>query len=356
MSSLSRLRNKMSAEGVPAILVSDITNVSWLTNFNGSFGYALITPTDATFLTDSRYTVQAGEQVKSMKVASYGAPKTFAEHLREQVQALGITKLGIEAHNVSLQTFEGWKDALQGIELISLKDFVNPLRMVKSEDEIQAIEECCGIADAAFQHVQRLFTPGVPEDEISLEIELYFRRQGGTCAFDTIVASGWRSALPHGRASTKKIERGDFLTLDFGCAKNGLNSDITRTVVIGEPTERQVEIYNQVLKAQLAALEMMKPGVKASDVDAKAREVFDEIGIAKHFGHGLGHGLGRLVHDFGRLGTSSTDVLEAGQVWTVEPGVYFDGWGGCRIEDDVLVTDDGIRILTKSPKELLVFG
>ena len=142
--------------------------------------------------------------------------------------------------------------------------------------------------------------------------------------------------------------------MDYGATVDGYHSDITRTVVVGEASDRHKEVYAQVLKCQLAALDMMRPGVAAKDVDAKAREVLDEIGLAKYFGHGLGHGLGRLVHDAGRLAGSSSDVLEAGQVWTVEPGVYIEGWGGVRIEDDVVVTDTGIEILTHAPKELIV--
>lgn len=346
----------MAEQSLPGVLLTDLTNVAWITEFSGSSGFVIVTAQDAVFITDGRYTVQAAQEVTNMRVAIYQPPTQYTDFLVQNARDMGLTEMGIEAHQVSVQTFETWQAAFSGITLKPLTDFASPLRMVKTASELDRIRACCGIADAAFQHIQRLLTPGVSEFDISLEMELFFRRQGGGCAFDTIVASGIRGSLPHGRASEKIIESGDLVTLDFGCAKDGLNSDITRTVAVGQPSSKQRDIYDLVLKSQLAALEMMRPGVKAGDVDAKCREVFAEKGLEPRFSHGLGHGLGRLVHDFGRLGTGSQIVLEAGQVWTVEPGLYFDDWGGVRIEDDVLITDDGIEILTHSPKELLVFG
>ena len=170
------------------------------------------------------------------------------------------------------------------------------------------------------------------------------------------MASGPNSAKPHGRASERKLEAGDFLTLDFGAKLDGYNSDLTRTVVIGEPSARHEEIYGQVLKAQLASLEAMLPGVPAKDVDSLARTILDERDLAQYFGHSLGHGLGTEVHDVGRLGPGSPHTLAVGQVWTVEPGVYIDGWGGVRIEDDVVIREGGVEILNSTTKELLVFG
>ncbi len=354
MNPLERLRSRMALESIPAVLVSDIVNVGWLTGFSGSSGYAFVTQGDARFVTDSRYTTQAEAEVKNMPVVWFASPKGLDDFLSEQAAEMGITTLGIEASQITVATRDNWATKMAGIELVPLNNVVSPLRMVKSAEELEKIRHACGIADATFTHIQRMIQPGVSEYDLALDMEFFIRRQGAGLAFDFIVASGHRSALPHGRASDKILESGDFLTFDFGASYQGYNSDITRTVVVGEATDKHHEIYNQVLKCQLAALEMMKPGVAARDVDAKAREVLDEKGLAQYFGHGLGHGLGRLVHDAGRLASSSTDVLEPGQVWTVEPGVYLPGWGGVRIEDDVVVTQDGIEVLTKSTKELLV--
>jgi Xaa-Pro aminopeptidase len=355
MNPLDRLRAKMALEGLTAVLVSDIVNVGWLTGFSGSSGFALVTQDQARFITDSRYTVQSEAEVSNMSVHTFASPVTFEEFLSSQATQMGITQLYFEANAVTVATLERWQQKMPDIQFQGRDQLVSPLRMVKSAEEVDRIRQACGIADATFKHVQRLIQPGVSELDLALEMEFFIRRQGAGLAFDFIVASGHRSALPHGRASEKKLENGDFLTFDFGATYEGYHSDITRTVVVGEISDRHREVYGQVLKCQLAALETMRPGVPARDVDAKAREVLDEIGLAKYFGHGLGHGLGRLVHDTGRLAATSTDVLEPGQVWTVEPGVYLPGWGGVRIEDDVLVTSDGIEILTHSPKDLLSF-
>lgn len=354
MNSLQKLQAKMADAGIPGLLVSDIVNVGWMTGFSGSSGIVLATPSDARFLTDSRYTIQAQEEISVMPSFSFASPMSQTDFVAQHAREMGITRLGFEAENLTYTSFETWRDAMPGIELVPLKNFVSPLRMVKTQDEIAKIRHACGISDAAFEHVKRLIQPGVTELDIAIEIDFFMRRQGAGVAFETIVVSGNRSARPHGRASEKKLEVGDFVTMDFGARYQGYHSDMTRTVVVGSASDRHREVYAQVLKAQLAALEMMRPGVPARDVDARAREVFDEIGLAKYFGHGLGHGLGRLVHDTGRLASSSDDILEPGQVWTVEPGVYLEGFGGVRIEDDVVVTADGIDILNRTPKDLLI--
>jgi Xaa-Pro aminopeptidase len=354
MTNLSRLRSKMSESGIGALLVSDIANVKWLTGFTGSSGMVLVTESAARFVTDSRYTLQAEEQVKDMPTHWFQSPVTLDEFLAKNIAEMGVAELWFEGASVTYATFESWRDKFASVQLRNSSDIIARLRMVKSPKEIEFIRQACGVADACFDHIKRLIQPGVREWDINLDLEFFIRRSGYELGFEPIVVSGERSARPHGKASEKKLDVGDFVTMDFGAKVGGYCSDITRTVVVGEATDRHREVYNQVLKAQLAALEMMRPGVKAAEVDKRAREVFDELGLAKYFGHGLGHGLGSVVHDTGRMSPTSTDVLEAGQVWTVEPGVYIPGFGGVRIEDDVVVTDGGIEILTHSPKDLMV--
>lgn len=354
MSPLQKLQTRLTESGVPALIVSDIVNVGWMTGFSGSSGMVLVTPSDARFLTDSRYTIQAQEEISVMPSFAFSSPMSQTDFLSEHAKEMGITQLGFESENLTYSTYEAWRAALVGIELIPKRGLVSPLRMVKSADEIAKIRHACGISDACFDHVKRLIQPGVTENDIAIEIDFFMRRQGAGVAFETIVVGGNRSARPHGRASEKKLEPRDFVTMDFGARYQGYHSDMTRTIVVGEATDRHREVYGQVLKAQLAAIEAMRPGVPARDVDARARQVLDEIGLAQYFGHGLGHGLGRLVHDAGRLASSSDDVLEPGQVWTVEPGVYIEGFGGVRIEDDVVVTADGVDILNRTPKDLLI--
>jgi Xaa-Pro aminopeptidase len=356
MSALERIRERMREHGLDALLVSDVGAVSWLTGFTGSSGFALVTPTEARFVTDSRYTLQAKEEVREMPSATYASPTEPADFLAAQAREMRIDRLGFDSETVSHSTWTKWQERFRPIELVPAPNLIGDLRMVKSEAEIEKIRRSCALADAAYDHVLRLIRPGVSEYDIGLDLEFFIRRQGADLAFAPIVVSGERSARPHGRASEKKLESGDFLTLDFGAMLDGYASDITRTVVVGRATDRQEAVYNQVLKAQLAALDMMRPGVRGRDVDAMARTVLDEMDLAQYFGHGLGHGLGRLVHDMGRLSATSEVVLEPGQVWTVEPGVYIADFGGVRIEDDVVVTDDGIEILTKSPKKFTVIG
>lgn len=353
MSNLVRLRSALAEGGFAAALISAPTNVFWLTGFTGTFGYVVVTASEAVFLTDSRYTIQAQEQVSGMEIRSFATPKTGVQALAEILSDLGVKELGFESVNTTYAQFLTWSDKLEGISLKPLADAVENLRMVKSDQEIAKIKRSCELTDACFTHLLRMIQPGVSEHEIQLEMEFFIRRQGGHMAFEPIVVSGPNSARPHGKATDKQLAVGEFVTMDFGAKLDGYCADMTRTVVVGKADERTKEVYHQVLKAQLASIEMMKSGVVAETVDARAREVFDELGLAKHFGHGLGHGLGILVHDTGRLGVGSKTVLEPGQVWTVEPGVYLEGWGGCRIEDNVVVTETGVINLTGSTKELL---
>jgi Xaa-Pro aminopeptidase len=354
MSSISKVREKMEKTGLPALLVSNVDNAGWLTGFSGSSANIVVTPKEALFITDSRYTIQAREEVSSMPVETYASPVEMSEFVAQQLKKMGVQKIGFESSTTTYDQFEKLKVKLSGIELVPAADMFTDLRLIKTEEEIEKTRAACRLADKCFEHVQRMIQPGVSEWDIGLEIEFYFRRNMADIAFSPIVASGWRGALPHGRASEKKLEPGDFVTLDFGAKLDGYNSDITRTPILGPVSDRHKFIYDRVLAAQLAALDFMKPGVLAHDVDAAARDLLAKDDLAKYFGHGLGHGLGRSVHDGGRLGTNSQTVLAPGQIWTVEPGVYIEGFGGVRIEDDVVVTETGIEILTKSPKELLV--
>jgi len=350
-SNVTRLQSALVAANVPALLVSDITNVQWLTGFSGSSGFVVVTPRDGVFITDSRYTIQAGEEVSDLPVASFGSPVRFTDFLGESLKTLGVSQLAFEK-SVTYGTWDDWKKQVPGVEWTPAPDVIKPLRMVKTAFEVAKIREACKLADACLGHVQRLLQPGVTEYDISLDIEFFFRRNGAEIGFAPIVASGPNSARPHATPSERKLETGDFVTLDIGGKLDGWNSDITRTFVIGKASERHREIYELVLKAEVSCIAALVPGAKGVEVDALARKILDEKDLAKYFGHGLGHGLGKAVHDLGGLSTRSEDVIEAGQVWTIEPGVYIEGFGGVRIEDDVHVTSDGPEILTHYPKEL----
>jgi Xaa-Pro aminopeptidase len=352
MSNYDRLRAAMKDAGVGALLVSDPVSVAWLTGFSGSFARVVIDDRSGVFVTDSRYALQAREQVTGLPVESFGSPTNGEDFLAAQIRKLGIQRLGFEAGTTTYAQWKLWEEKL-ATQLVPAPDLFGKLRMVKSEDEIERVRKACHIADAAFAHIQRMIQPGVAEYDLALDLEFFIRRQGADVAFPSIVVSGERSARPHGTPSEKKLESGDFVTFDFGARVDGYNSDMTRTIVVGRATDRHKKVYEAVLDAQIESLHAMRPGALARDIDKLSREILAQSDLAQYFGHGLGHGLGSIVHDSGRMNASSDDILAAGQIWTVEPGVYIPGFGGVRIEDDVVITADGIEILTHSPKELL---
>lgn len=350
---ISRLRGRMELSSLPAMLVTDIRNVQWLTGFTGTYGRVLLTPDEGIFITDSRYGIQANEQVQGLKIEVFSAPATEDQTISRLTRMLNLDKLGFE-RSITFDQWEKWTTAMEQLQLVPAPDILTQLRLVKTPEEIEKIRKACALADACIEHVKRMIQPGVSEFDIGLDIEFFFRRNGAGVAFPPIVASGPNSARPHGRATERKIEKGDFVTLDLGGTVDGYNSDITRTFVVGEASERQTMVYNQVLKAQRAAIDAMRPGENGKEIDALARVVLAEEDLAQYFGHSLGHGLGIDVHDGGRLSSNADQPLVEGQVWTIEPGVYIEGFGGVRIEDDVVVTESGAEILTHFPKELTV--
>lgn len=352
MNKIEMVRAEMVQRGLQALLLSDLQDVGWLTGFTGSFGAVLLTQTSGVFLSDSRYTVQAVEEVTLLPVKTFASPTVFYDFLAENGRELGIDVLGFDADDTSVAKLQKMRAAWPEAEWTPCSGITHRFRMVKTESEIEKARRACSLADACFDHIRRLIQPGAIEFDIGLEIEFFFRRQGAELAFAPIVVSGLRSARPHGHPSENRLQEGDFVTMDFGAKLDGFCSDITRTIVVSHASERHINVYNRVLQAQLAAIDAIKPGAKAKEVDALARELLGDL--APYFGHGLGHGLGGIVHDLGRFAPSSTDVIEEGQIWTVEPGVYIEGFGGVRIEDDVLVTATGVEVLTNSPKELLI--
>ena len=354
MSRLERARGRMAEIELPALLINNIDNVRWISGFSGSNGFVFLKPDSAQFVTDSRYTEQAKKECPGFDIVQL---KTSApEETTAVLENAGIAKIGFESAHLSVHLYNTYREKMPpSIELIPTNRLIDDLRLVKDHDEIAAIEEACGIADRAFDYIIPYLKPGAIERDVMLTLEWFIRKEcGAEVAFDSIVASGARSALPHGRASEKTMELGDFVTLDFGARLNGYNSDITRTVVLGPPTAEQKKLYQTVLDAQLLALEAIRPGAAGKDVDAVARDFIKAAGHGEHFGHGLGHALGRQVHDGQGFSVRSDITLAPGMVITVEPGIYIPDWGGVRIEDDIVVTEDGCRILTHATKELLV--
>lgn len=347
---LEKLRQALP-DSVDAILILKPDNRAYITGFTGSAGYVLVGKTLATMLTDFRYVEQATAQAPEFKVIDY-AP-SLDDALITTLKEASVTRLGFESDFVTFAIYQNLRDKL-GVELVPLTGMVEKLRMVKDELELADMQKAADIAEAAFAATLPLIKAGTTELQVALELEIAMRRRGGErLAFETISASGPRSSLPHGRASERVIKQGDFLTLDFGTVYNGYCCDITRTVVIGKPSPEQEKIYGIVLKAQLAALAAIRPGVLGKDVDKVAREVITAAGYGERFGHGLGHGVGRVVHEGPGAGSKSEDVLQPGMVVTVEPGIYIPEWGGVRIEDMVVVTENGYRNFNRYTKELI---
>jgi len=343
----------MAEKNLGAMYVTQLDNVGWISGFTGSNGYVLITPTGAFFATDSRYTLQAATECQGFKIVNLGA--NAADDLIQMIVQSGAKQVGFEASHLTFRSHEATRAKLPAeIELVSTDRLIDDLRLVKDDGEITLIKTSCRLADRAFEHILPFIHPGATERDIMLELEWYMRKQGGAeIAFDSIVVSGPRTALPHGKATSRVLENGDLVTLDFGSRLERYCSDITRTVVLGTPTERQKLIYNTVLEAQTKAIAAIKPGANGKDIDAIARNHITAAGFGDYFGHGLGHSIGRVVHDGPGFSSRSDIVLAPGMVMTVEPGIYIPGWGGVRIEHDVLVTETGNSVLTHSTTELL---
>ena len=352
MTNLDKLRAHLATLEVNALLITDITNVRWLTGFSGSFGMALVTDSDALFLTDSRYRIQAAEQVTECESRAFARPTTATQFLAEQAGQLGLQQMGVDQNQVTLAQLRAWREEMPDMAFFELHDACSDLRMIKSDAELEIMRRACDLADRCMQHVVNQVGIGVTERHLFMAIHQFLLEHHSEPSFEPIVVSGLRSARPHGTASDKKLEDGDFLTFDLGAVVDGYCSDITRTFVVGTATDRHREVYDHVLAAEEACIDACQPGTNGKELDRLAREVLDRADLSKYFTHGLGHGLGTLVHDSGRLSATDEQPIEKGQVWTIEPGVYIEDFGGVRIEDDIVVTDGAPEILTHYPKQL----
>ncbi|MBZ5201355.1 aminopeptidase P family protein [Planomicrobium chinense] len=349
---LQKLRKEMEQQQIEAMLITSQYNLRYITDFTGTAGLALVTPHKAYFITDFRYTEQAGEQVKEFDVVQ--AKTNLLEEAAELAKNLAVKSLAFEKDYVTYAAFQDYQAKIDA-ELKPVSGLIEKIRMIKTPEEVSILKAAAKIADDAFEHICKFIKVGQTELEISNELEFFMRKQGATSSsFDTIVASGLRSALPHGVATEKKIESGDFITLDYGALYNGYISDITRTVAVGEPSEKLKEIYQVVLDAQVQAVEKIGPGMTGIEADAIARDYIKSKGYGEAFGHSTGHGIGLEVHEAPGLSFKSQTVLEPGMAVTVEPGIYLPGIGGVRIEDDILITESGNERLTHSTKELRI--
>lgn len=339
-----------------AVLLTAPHSIRYFSGFGGGEGVCLVGRNFRKLFVDSRYTVEAKRDAKAFEVIEFKGGGLLS-CIRLALDENNVKVLGFEDSQMSVAELGTYEKELKGIELVGLGDRTERLRMIKTEEELECLKQAEKIGDMAFEAVLPMIKVNACENEIAAEIEYQMRKRGASgISFETIAVSGYKSAMPHGKPDNKKLARGDFLTLDFGCVYNGYCSDMTRTVVLEKASEEQIKIYNTVLSAQLTGLEAIKAGVCARDADAAARAVIEKGGFGKYFGHSLGHGVGLLIHELPNLSPKSEIILEENMVVTCEPGIYIEGLGGVRIEDMVAVKKDGNLNLTSSTKELIVCG
>jgi len=346
---IDSLRQLMKADGLGAFLVTKRENVRYLTGFTGSAGSVLITADRSWLITDFRYKLQAHREASGTAVL---IQKTdFFAALRDAANRAGVETLWFDESSL---TMEGLKKLRkQGLTLKGHRDVVSELRQRKDRQELVSIRKAISRAEESFRELKKYIRPGARERGLALMLEVLMREKGARkAAFDTIVASGRNGAMPHAAVTDRRIKKGDLVTVDFGAEADGYFCDITRTICIGRPTARQREIHFLVLQAQAAAIQSVRPGVSCKSVDAAARDTIKKAGRGNDFGHGTGHGIGLMVHEGPSISPLSRDQVDQDMVFTVEPGVYIPGWGGVRIEDMVLVTEKGVKVLTTLPREL----
>jgi Xaa-Pro aminopeptidase len=335
-----------------ALLILNPKNIRYLTGFTGSDGALLVGPGWLELLVDGRYVTQAHQEASGAEIAEF---RNRVEGIAGVVRRHALGGIGFEAAALSVEEHLRLREGLPDVALEPLSDGLQSLRAVKDREEIAMIREAARIAGEALAQVREMIRPGVREMEIALELEYRMRRGGAEqVSFETIVASGANAALPHAQPGSRTIANGDCVTVDYGAVYQGYHSDETCTYIMGRPSARQEEVYRLVREAQDRAIQAVRPGVSCGEIDRVARSYLEEAGMGSYFSHGTGHGVGLDVHEPPRLAAGRPEILQAGMVVTVEPGIYLPGVWGIRIEDTVLVTEEGSERLTPSAKDLTV--
>lgn len=348
---LERFDAKLAQSGLDALLVTGQNNIYYLTNFWGTNATVFITKNRRLFLTDSRYTLIAKQSVHGFDIIESKDP---LKDIVKLIEADKIETIGFD-NQVSFAYYQGLQAIFEGYTLSPQNNFMEELRMIKDDKELATIRKACSISDRAFTDVLDFIKPGqTTELQVANFLDFRMREYGASgTSFESIIASGYRSAMPHGVASEKVIQSGETLTMDFGCYYKHYVSDMTRTIHIGETTDEEREIYDLVLRSNQALIDAAKAGMTRRDYDKVARDVIVEAGYGSHFTHGIGHGIGLDIHEIPYFGNSD-ETIEAGMVLTDEPGVYLADKYGVRIEDDIIITENGCELITLAPKELIV--
>jgi len=345
-----RLRSLLRRKDLDAVLFMSLENIRFLCGFTGSDGALIYGAEERVFLSDSRYEEQAGGEVRGAIFQRY---RKKIEGIARSLKALRVKRLGFEASALTWETYQNLKAHLDRVTLVPLAAEISGLRACKEPAEIEKIRRAIQIASESFLDTLSRLKPGAREKTAGDFLEFRMKRRGGEGpSFPTIVASGPRAALPHGKASDKSMEKGEMVVIDFGSCYQGYHSDETKTMILGKPDARQKKVYDLVRKAQDRAIRTARPGVGVRSIDRAAREVISRAGYGQYFGHGTGHGIGLAVHEYPTLSPRGSGMVEPGMIFSVEPGVYLPGWGGVRLEDLVLVTDRGCEVLTYLSKEL----
>jgi len=348
---LTKLREILTNEGLDAILITQPENRRYLSGFTGSTGVLLISQEQAVLATDFRYYEQVEKQAPDFRLAKVTA--RFETLLPELIQQVGAKTVGFESTHLTVDQHQQWQEVAEGFELLPTRELVERIRAVKDEGELGKIKKAIALSDEALAHIAGFIEPGMTEKEVAWELEVFMRTRGAEkLAFDTIVGSGPNGAMPHATVSERVIQAGEPIVIDMGAMVDGYNSDLTRTICAGRADDKFKEIHAIVLEAQLTAERDIRPGMQGKQADGIARQVIEQAGYGENYGHGLGHGVGLAVHEKPGVGRLSEDVLEPGMVFTVEPGIYLPGWGGVRIEDIVVMKEDGVEVLTQVSKAL----
>lgn len=350
---LHALRAELIHSRLDALIVTFLPHVRYLTGFSGSNGICIVTKRQQSFLSDGRYRLQAKDEVQAFRIVI--TQGKFFDVAVEQNLLPKKGRIGFSPQYLTVAELRNLKKLLPRARFTQANGIVERLAAVKDDNELDYIKQAAAITDKVFERLLKILKPGMAELDVAAEIGYLHRTLGAEAdAFEPIVASGTRGALPHARASHKKIKNGEMVTIDMGCRFQGYHSDLTRTVAVGRPGSRARNIYQIVLDAQRLAVEAAGSGISARALDAVARTFIKKKGYGRYFSHSLGHGLGLQVHELPRLSELSTDRLVAGNVVTIEPGIYIPGFGGVRIEDDVVIREGYAEVLNRSPKELIV--
>ncbi len=349
---LNRLKEAVYESGADAALITSPVNVSYFTGFSGVSSQLLITPDKKLFFTDSRYAEQAEAETDCTVIETGGAERI--KKIFEYAEKENIKRLGIDLSEVLYYFYKSYVELIGEKGIVDISSAISRQRCIKDEGELKLIAKGARHNDELFGRLCGLLKPGISEMDIKAEIVYYMNRQGAEPAFDPIIASGPNSSLPHATPTNRKIEAGDFVTMDYGCRFEGYCSDFTRTVAISRIDKEMQKVYDVVNRAGEEAFGALKAGAAAKDVDAAARSYINEAGYGAEFGHGLGHGVGMQIHEAPTLNALCEDILEPGMVVTVEPGIYLKGRYGVRIEDLCVVTRDGFDNLTAAPREMII--